>query len=106
MRLTGQTLDERLKKADRLILFPEGTRGSERLPGQFKSGIYHLARRYPAVQLIPVYLENLNRVMPKGSRLPIPLICTVHFGAALSRIADETKDAFLIRAREAVSELA
>jgi 1-acyl-sn-glycerol-3-phosphate acyltransferase len=101
-----QPLVEALDQGDSLIMFPEGTRGCDRLPGLFKSGIFHLARQFPAVHLIPVYLENLNRVMPKGTRLPIPLMCTVHFGATLSRIADESKDAFLQRARAAVVELA
>jgi 1-acyl-sn-glycerol-3-phosphate acyltransferase len=101
-----QPLISALEQGDSLILFPEGTRGSEPLPSLFKSGIYHLARRFPTVHLIPVYLENLNRVMPKGTPLPIPLICTVHFGEALPRFADEPKDAFLDRARAAVVGLA
>jgi 1-acyl-sn-glycerol-3-phosphate acyltransferase len=89
-----------------LILFPEGKRnntGETILP--FKSGIYHLARLRPEVDLVPVWVENLNRVMPKGEILPVPLICTVTFGAALHVEPDEAKVAFLARAEAALRAL-
>jgi 1-acyl-sn-glycerol-3-phosphate acyltransferase len=95
-------LYEALDAGQSLILFPEGTRGSEALPGPFKSGLYHLAQRYRDVELIPVYLDNLHRSMPKGTFFPVPLICTVRFGAPLARIAGEDKQAFLDRARNAI----
>jgi 1-acyl-sn-glycerol-3-phosphate acyltransferase len=101
-----QPLSEALQHGNSLIIFPEGTRGSESLPGPFKSGLFHLMQRFPAVELIPVYLENLHRAMPKGTILPIPLICTIHFGAPLPRVSDESKDAFLERARGSVVALA
>jgi 1-acyl-sn-glycerol-3-phosphate acyltransferase len=86
-----------------LILFPEGTRNTtdERLL-RFKSGLYHLAHARPQVELIPVWIENLNRVMPKGEFVPIPLLCTVTFGAPLRLQAGEDKAAFLERARSAL----
>ena len=89
-----------------IIIFPEGTRQPQPLPGRFKSGLYHLAQRFPDVELIPVYLDNLHRSLPKGTFFPVPLICTVRFGAPLPRIAGEDKSAFLERARNAVIELA
>jgi len=95
-----------LEAGQSIIIFPEGTRGPERLPAPFKSGLYRLAQRFPDVELIPVYLDNLHRSMPKGTFLPVPLICTVRFGAPLPRIAGEDKSAFLERARNAVIELA
>jgi 1-acyl-sn-glycerol-3-phosphate acyltransferase len=95
-----------LEHGDSLILFPEGTRGPGPLPSAFRSGLYRLAERFPAVQLHPVYLENLHRAMPKGTLMPIPLICTVRFGTPLERIAAESKEAFLERARDAVVALA
>ncbi len=101
-----QPLVEALERGDSLILFPEGTRGTQALPGPFKAGLFHLARRFPEVELVPVYLENLHRCMPKGTLFPVPLICTVRFGQALSRPADEDKDAFLTRARASILELA
>ncbi|MGH6610123.1 MAG: lysophospholipid acyltransferase family protein [Burkholderiaceae bacterium] len=89
-----------------LIIFPEGTRAAQPLPGEFKSGLYRLASEFPDVELIPVYIENLHRSMPKGALLPVPIICTVRFGAAIKLQTDEDKDEFLYRARNAVSELA
>lgn len=100
-----QPLIEALERGQSLIIFPEGTRNMQALPGPFKSGLFHLAARFPGVELVPVYLENLHRCMPKGTFLPLPLICTVRFGAPLERIANESKEAFLERAREAVTEL-
>ncbi len=86
-----------------LILFPEGTRNTtdERLL-PFKSGLFHLAGARPQVELVPVWIENLNRVMPKGEFVPIPLLCTVTFGAPLRLQAGEDKAAFLERARAAL----
>ncbi len=95
-------LFDALGQGDSLIIFPEGTRQHQALPGPFKSGLYHLAERYPQVELIPVYLENLHRSMPKGTFLPVPIICTVRFGTPLQRIANEDKQTFLNRARDAV----
>jgi len=89
-----------------LIIFPEGTRGKEALPGPFKAGLYHLAQRFPDVELIPVYLENLNRSMPKGTVFPVPLLCSVRFGTALMRFEEEAKQDFLDRARQSILEIA
>jgi 1-acyl-sn-glycerol-3-phosphate acyltransferase len=99
-------LYETLERGDSIIIFPEGTRMAQPLPGPFKSGLYHLAQRFPAVELIPVYLENLHRSMPKGTFFPVPLICTVRFGAPLPRFEGDDKPAFLERARNAVIGLA
>jgi 1-acyl-sn-glycerol-3-phosphate acyltransferase len=99
-------LIEMLKLGDSLIIFPEGTRGSSAVPGQFKSGLYHLATQFPNAQLVPVYLENLHRSLPKGAVLPIPMTCTVRFGAPMALAAEETKEAFLERARAEVIKLA
>src|SRR5262245_29492342 len=86
-----------------LILFPEGTRNtSEERLLPFKAGLYHLANARPQVELVPVWIENLNRVMPKGEFVPIPLLCTVTFGAPLGPQAGEDKAAFLERARSAL----
>ncbi|KFN50773.1 lysophospholipid acyltransferase family protein [Arenimonas composti] len=98
-------LAEALAGGQSLILFPEGTRGREREPAPFKSGLFHLATRFPQVELVPVYLENLYRSMPKGAHIPVPLTCAVRFGAPLQRIDGEDKAAFLQRARAAVVAL-
>ncbi|MFZ5541640.1 MAG: lysophospholipid acyltransferase family protein [Pseudomonadota bacterium] len=99
-------LRDALEHGFSLIIFPEGTRSAQPLPGPFKSGLYHLAVEFPQVELIPVYIENLHRSMPKGALLPVPIICTVRFGAPIALRAGETKEQFLERARDAVIALA
>ena len=88
-----------------VILFPEGTRGSGEQIGAFKSGIYHLCQRKPHLQCVPVYLENLNRVLPKGEFLPLPILSSISLGAPLHHQENENKNDFLKRLREAVVEL-
>ncbi|WP_169985493.1 MULTISPECIES: 1-acyl-sn-glycerol-3-phosphate acyltransferase [unclassified Microbispora] len=102
---TGDPLDplrEALREGASLVIFPEGTRGAGPEPGPFRSGIFRLSREFPDVELVPVSLSNLNRVMPKGKVIPVPLLCRVGFGAPLERVPGEEKDAFLERARGAV----
>ncbi|GIL06599.1 MAG: 1-acyl-sn-glycerol-3-phosphate acyltransferase [Betaproteobacteria bacterium] len=99
-------LRDALEHGFSLIIFPEGTRAAQPLPGPFKSGLYRLATEFPQVELIPVYLENLHRSMPKGALLPVPIICTVRFGAPIALREGESKEQFLERARDAVIALA
>lgn len=101
------TMTNAINEGASLIVFPEGTRNTteaKMLP--FKSGIFHLARQCPEVELVPVWIENLNRVMPKGELLPLPLLCTTTFGEPITLQADETKDAFIERTRNALLALA
>ncbi len=95
-----------LQGGESLIIFPEGGRTTEPEMRPFKSGLYHLAKSMPNVDLVPVYLDNANRVLPKGEFLPVPLLCSAHFGAPLRLVGDEPKDVFLTRARAAVEALA
>jgi len=88
-----------------LILFPEGTRGTGEKIAPFRSGLYHLALRRPDVELVPAYLENLNRILPKGEFLPVPMLSLLTFGKPIQVAPGEAKGAFLERAREAVSGL-
>ena len=95
-----------LDQGSSLILFPEGTRNLTEAPLlPFKSGIYRLALAWPGLEMVPVWIANLNRVMPKGELIPVPLICTVVFGAPLRLRDGEDKAAFLERARAALLQL-
>jgi 1-acyl-sn-glycerol-3-phosphate acyltransferase len=87
------------------IIFPEGTRGDGEEVAPFKSGLYHLCEMLPGVELVPVYVENLNRILPKGSIVPAPLLTRVTFGEPLDPVEGEERDAFLARIREALLEL-
>jgi 1-acyl-sn-glycerol-3-phosphate acyltransferase len=95
-------LIEALERGDSLVIFPEGTRGHQGEPMAFKSGLYHLAERFPGVQLIPAWIDNVQRVMPKGEVVPVPILCTVTFGAPMQLQPGEDKREFLERARAAV----
>jgi len=97
-----EPLLEALGHGDSLVIFPEGTRSAKPEPQPFKSGLYHLAKQFPQVQLIPAWIDNVQRVMPKGEVVPVPILCTVTFGAPLARIDGEDKRDFLERARAAV----
>lgn len=101
------TMRAALDAGDSLILFPEGTRNPDpTAPMQpFKSGLWHLALAAPDVALVPTFVENVGRVLPKGHLLPVPLLCSVRFGAPIAPAPGETKDEFLLRAREAVERL-
>ncbi len=98
-------MTEVLRGGESLILFPEGTRTLDGSVGPFKPGLWHLAGAMPEVELVPVYLQNLNRVLPKGHFIPIPLLSTVVFGQPIHVAPGEGKAAFLTRARQALLDL-
>jgi 1-acyl-sn-glycerol-3-phosphate acyltransferase len=100
-----EPLAEALQHGDSLVIFPEGTRSSKGEPLPFKSGLYHLAEQFPSVQLVPVWIDNVQRVMPKGEVVPVPILCTATFGAPMQLQPGEDKREFLDRARSAVVEL-
>ncbi len=88
-----------------LIVFPEGSRSVTGEVGEFKSGLYYLAKKRPDIELIPVHIDNLNRVLPRGEFLPVPLLSCISFGPPLWLERDEAKLDFLARARRAVLSL-
>lgn len=92
-----------LESGDSLILFPEGTRNTtDELLLPIKSGIYHLAQKCPHIDLVPVWMDNLGRLLPKGEIVPVPLLCSISFGAPLRLQEGEDKDTFLARIRDAL----
>ena len=100
-----QPLAQALERGDSVILFPEGTRGHAEEPQAFKSGLYNLAQRFPQVVLVPTWINNVQRVMPKGEVVPVPVLCSVTFGAPVRVEEGEERRMFLDRARNAVLAL-
>jgi 1-acyl-sn-glycerol-3-phosphate acyltransferase len=101
------SLAEALDAGHSLILFPEGTRNTSSAPLlPFKSGLYRLACACPTVELVPVWIDNLNRVLPKGEFVPVPLLCTVTFGAPIAVEPGEDSVLFRERSRQALLALA
>ena len=102
-----RAMDEVLAGGESLIIFPEGTRtmDADGVMNEFKPGLWHLAKKHPDAELVPVHLENLNRILPKGTLILIPLLAAVTFGKPIRIEADEDKPRFLARAKQAVQEL-
>lgn len=98
-------LVEALRSGDSIIIFPEGTRGHTGEPQKFKSGLYTLATMFPEVVLVPAWIDNVQRVMPKGEIVPVPILCSVTFGAPIRVEESEERRPFLDRARAAVIAL-
>ena len=92
-----------LEGGDSLLIFPEGTRVEQGKEENFKPGIYHLARKFPEVPLIPVDLENLGRILPKGEFLPLPLVARVSLRQPITLEGGETKQQFLARAQQTLT---
>jgi 1-acyl-sn-glycerol-3-phosphate acyltransferase len=88
-----------------LIVFPEGGRNPSEEMQEFKSGLYYLSKKRPDLELMPVYIDNLNRVLPRGEFLPVPLLSCITIGPPIWLEPKEPKADFLKRAREAVRRL-
>ncbi|MEO0359141.1 MAG: lysophospholipid acyltransferase family protein [Pseudomonadota bacterium] len=103
VELMGQALSQ----GSSLIIFPEGLRNqTEEKALPFKTGLFHVLTENPEIEAVPCWIENLNRVLPKGTLLPIPLICTVTFGPPITLGQGEPKDVFLERARQGLLDMA
>lgn len=88
-----------------LIVFPEGHRNTGPDLDEFKSGLYYLAKKRPDLELVPVHIDNVNRVLPRGEFLPVPLLSCITFGPPMWLESQEPKTEFLRRARNAVRRL-
>jgi 1-acyl-sn-glycerol-3-phosphate acyltransferase len=100
-----EPLIQALESGDSIIIFPEGTRGHAEEPQPFKAGLYNLALKFPNVVLVPAWIDNVQRVMPKGEVVPVPILCSVTFGAPVQLAPGEDRGEFLARARQAVIAL-
>ena len=100
-----EPLVEALTNGDSIILFPEGTRGHTGEPQPFKAGLYNLALKFPKAVLVPAWINNVQHVLPKGEVVPVPVLCSVTFGAPIHVEEGEACRAFLDRARNAVIAL-
>ena len=100
-----EPLVDALGKGDSLILFPEGTRGHAGDPQAFKAGLYNLACKFPQAVLVPAWINNVQHVLPKGEVVPVPVLCSVTFGAPMQVAPGEACRPFLERARHAVMAL-
>ncbi len=100
-----EPLLDALSKGDSIILFPEGTRGHTGEPQPFKAGLYNLALKFPQAVLVPAWINNVQHVLPKGEVVPVPVLCSVTFGAPMQLLPDEDHRVFLERARHAVVAL-
>ena len=100
-----EPLIQALESGDSIIIFPEGTRGHAEEPQPFKAGLYNLALKFPHVVLVPAWIDNVQRVMPKGEVVPVPILCSVTFGAPVQLAPGEDRGEFLARARQAVVAL-
>jgi 1-acyl-sn-glycerol-3-phosphate acyltransferase len=95
-----------MERGASLIIFPEGTRNTGEQPLlPFKSGLYRMAQARPDIEFVPVWIDNIRRVMPKGEFLPVPLLCSVTFGTPIAVQLGQDKETFLATAREAMLAL-
>ena len=103
-RAAVERMADAMGDRDSLVLFPEGTRSTNGEIGPFKSGLYHLSRLRPDAELIPVHVENISRILPKGEVLPVPMLSRVVFGSAIEPASEDKQD-FLNSARDALVHL-
>ncbi len=88
-----------------LIVFPEGSRNTGVGHRRVQERAVLSGKKRPDLELVPVHIDNLNRVLPRGEFLPVPLLSLLTFGPPMWLEAGEPKVEFLTRAREAVRRL-
>jgi 1-acyl-sn-glycerol-3-phosphate acyltransferase len=99
------SLVDAVNEGSSLIIFPEGTRSISGEIQGFKSGIFYIAEQCQEVEFVPVYIDNLNRIFPKGEILPVPLLSRIRFGKPFKLNEGEKRRAFITRAKDNILRL-
>ncbi len=94
-----------LRQGASIIVFPEGTRGLGESLQTLKPGIFHLARWFPNIDIVPVWIDNSYRVLPKGFVFPVPLLCSITFGPPLRWKEGQQQEDFLAQVRDSLTAL-
>lgn len=97
-------IGQALERGDIVILFPEGRRGEPEKLEEFKTGVAHLAKRFPQVPVTPIYMHGLGKALPHGEALLVPFFCDVFVGGAMHWCGD--RDTFMTRLNSCMKELA
>ena len=76
-------VNQALAAGQTIIIFPEGSRGQAETLSPFKTGVAHLAKAFPHIPVVPVYIDGAGKVLPKGEALFVPFVMDVHIGEPL-----------------------
>jgi 1-acyl-sn-glycerol-3-phosphate acyltransferase len=98
------SMDKMLKKSRSLILFPEGSRGIPGVMAKFKKGLGYLIQRNPEINVIPVYLDNVYKTLPRGKNLILPYNCSIKFGDPI-KFKSMEMDEILLSSEKAMQKL-
>ena len=98
------SMDKMLKKSRSLILFPEGSRGTPGVMAKFKKGLGYLIKRNPEINVIPVYLDNVYKTLPRGKNLILPYNCSIKFGDPI-KFKSMEMDEILLSSEKAMQKL-
>ena len=98
------SMDKMLKKTRSLILFPEGSRGVPGVMAKFKKGLGYLIQRNPEINVIPVYLDNVYKTLPRGKNLILPYNCSIKFGDPI-KFKSMEMDEILLSSEKAMQKL-
>jgi 1-acyl-sn-glycerol-3-phosphate acyltransferase len=88
-----------------VIFFPEGSRGEPERLSAFKSGIFYLAERHPAVPVIPVFMHGLGKALPRGEMVLVPFFVDVFAGDPIASGRGD-KAAFMAELDRRIHDLA
>jgi 1-acyl-sn-glycerol-3-phosphate acyltransferase len=65
-------LKEALSAGYSIIMFPEGTRGEPGVLQRFKTGVGKLALDFHDLPVYPVFLQGVEKTLPRGGLIPVP----------------------------------